>query len=250
MSEENMNDDVQVEENQEMSIEEIKQQFHSLKEEHEKTKLYLNKANKEAKERRLALKELEENGLSIEEAINLKRRLEEEEREKAFKKGDIEKVKEQLTSSFDKEKKEMLTKIEKMQKSLYENLVSARANEAISEAGGVSKLLMPFVQKYARVQEEDGKHTVRIFDEDGEVRFNSRGDYMSISDYISELKSDEVFGRAFMVDVRSGAGTKAGSSSTVSSKNTSNLKRSQMSYKQKAEYISENGQEAFLSLPY
>lgn len=246
MADENLNDDVQ-EEGNEVNAEELKAQFESLREEHEKTKLYLNKANKEAKERRLALKELEENGLSIEEAVNLKKRLEEEEREKAVKKGDIEKIKEQLTSSFEKEKGELMTKVERMQKSLYENLVSAKANEAISEAGGVPKLLMPFVQKYAQVQEEDGKYAVRILDDDGEVRFNSRGDYMTINDYVAELRSDEVFGRAFMVDFKSGGGSKPNGATGGKSGKITN--RSKMTTAQKIEYIRENGQDGYLALP-
>lgn len=246
MADENLNDDVQDEGN-EVDVEELKSQFESLREEHEKTKLYLNKANKEAKERRLALKELEENGLSIEEAVSLKKRLEEEEREKAVKKGDIEKIKEQLTSSFEKEKGELMTKVQRMQKSLYENLVSAKANEAISEAGGVPKLLMPFVQKYAQVQEEDGKYAVRILDDDGEVRFNSRGDYMTINDYVSELRNDEVFGRAFMVDFKSGGGSKP--NGATGGKAGKIMNRSKMTTAQKLEYISEHGQEGFLALP-
>lgn len=241
--EEIQNDDVQEEE---VNVNELRQQFESLREEHEKTKLYLNKANKEAKERRLALKELEENGLSIEEAVNLKKRLEEEERERAVKKGDIEKIKEQLTSSFEKERQEMSTKVERMQKSLYENLVSAKANEAISEAGGVPKLLMPFVQKYAQVQEEDGKYAVRILDDEGEVRFNNKGDYMTIHDYVDELRGDEVFGRAFEVNVKSGSGSKqTGGGKT----HAAPMNRSKMTTAQKVAYIADHGQESYLNLP-
>lgn len=224
----------------------LEKELARLKEEHEKTKLYLNKANKEAKERRLALKELEENGLSVQEAIELKKRLEEEEHKKASQKGDVEKIKEQLMSSFEKEKKELSGKIEKMQKSLYENLVSAKASEAISSAGGVPKLLMPFIQKYAQVQDEDGKYAVRILDDEGEVRFNSRGDYMTISDYIGELKADEVFGRAFMADAKSGTGSKPNSSSSGKATVKS---RAAMSAKEKSEFIRENGQDAYLKLP-
>ena len=246
MADEIENDDVQQEEEQEVNVDELKQQFDALREEHEKTKLYLNKANKEAKERRLALKELEDNGLSIEEAVSLKKRLEEEEREKAVKKGDIEKVKEQLTTSFEKERKEMLTKVERMQKSLYENLVSAKANEAISEAGGVPKLLMPFVQKYAQVQEEDGKYAVRILDDDGEVRFNNKGDYMTIHDYVDELRGDEVFGRAFEVNVKSGSGSKQSGGGKAHS---APMSRSKMTTAQKIEYIGEHGQDKYLALP-
>jgi hypothetical protein len=244
MDDENLNEDVQ--EQEEVSVDELKQQYQSLREEHEKTKLYLNKANKEAKERRLALKELEENGLTIEEAVTLKKRLEDEERERAVKKGDVEKIKEQLTSSFEKEKKEWMTKVERMQKSLYENLVSAKANEAISEAGGVPKLLMPFIQKYANVQEEDGKYAVRILDDDGEVRFNAKGDYMTIHDYVEELKNDEVFGRAFEVNVRSGSGSKSGGAGKPPS---TPMSRSKMTTEQKVAFIAENGQDKYLALP-
>jgi hypothetical protein len=246
MADENLNEDVQ-EEQEEVSVDELKAQFDALREEHEKTKGYLSKANKEAKERRLALKELEEHGLTIEEAVTLKKRLEEEERERAVKKGDVEKIKEQLTNSFEKEKKELLTKVERMQKSLYENLVSAKANEAISEAGGVPKLLMPFIQKFAQVQEEDGKYAVRILDDDGEVRFNNKGDYMTIHDYVDELKSDEVFGRAFEVNVRSGSGSKSGGAG--GKQNTMPQSRSKMTVQQKVDFISEHGQSAYLNLP-
>jgi hypothetical protein len=243
-NEENVDDD-----KKEVDVEKIINEYEALKKEHENTKAYLNKANKEAKERRLALKELEENGLSVSEAIELKRRLEEEERERAAKKGDVDKIKEQLMSGFEKEKNEMQKKIDKMQKSLYENLVSAKASEAIVAANGVPKLLMPFIQRYAQVQDEDGKYAVRILDDDSEVRFNSRGEYMTINDYVEELRSDDVFGRAFMVDVKSGSGSKPNGSSGSAGKKQI-LNRSQMSYKDKAEYVKEHGQEAFLKLPY
>lgn len=243
----NENDDVVVEENNEIDVNKVLEELQNLKKEHENTKVYLNKANKEAKERRLALKELEENGLSVAEAIELKRRLEDEERDKAAKKGDVEKVKEQLVLGFEKEKKELAKKIEKMQKSLYENLVSAKASEAISSAKGVPKLLMPFIQKYANVQDEDGKYVVRILDDDGEVRFNNKGDYMTITDYVEELKQDEVFGMAFIANVKSGSGSKPNASA---SNVKPTINRSQMSYKQKSDYIKEHGQEEFLKLPY
>lgn len=233
------------------NVEEFKvdvEEFKKLKEEKEKMAAALAKANKEAKERRILLNQLSENNLSVEEAIELKKKFEETERTSAERKGDVEKLKEQLENKYSREIKERDEKLKKMQDSLYDHLVSSRAAEALANLDpvkGAGKILMPHVQKYAKVSEEDGKYVVRIVDEDGDVRFNENGDFMTIADFMADLRKDDVLSHLFVQTKNSGGGSK---SSTASSEAGSRKRQSQYTREEKIAFIAENGWAAWNKL--
>ncbi|MFC3072357.1 hypothetical protein [Shinella pollutisoli] len=120
-----------------------------------------------------------------------------------------------------------------------------RATTAIAEAKGSVDLLLPHVLNATRTVEKDGKFEVEVVDRNGNVRIDGKGNNMDIKGLIAEMKASEVFGRAFEASGQSGSGKLPGNGGG----DRGQLKRSQMTNADKANYIAEHGQEAFLKLP-
>lgn len=222
-----------------------------LQAEHEKMKQALAKANKEAKERRLALKALEDEGLSVEDALALKKRLEDDEHATATRKGDVDKIREQLQNKFEKEIKDRDAVIAKQKTTIYDFLVSSKASEGLNALGavkGAAKVIMPHIQKHTQVLEEDGKYVVRVIDEDGDTKFNDDGHEMDITGYLNELKKDDVFQHMFVQTNNSGGGSKTGGGSAKGGGEVK-LRKSTATKQQKMDIISKKGYKAWSELP-
>jgi len=212
-----------------------------------KAKEALRKANKEAKDRRLQLKTLEKAGLSVDDAVKLREKLEAEEHKRALKRGDVEKIREQLEAKYRDQLSEKDEVINNMKSSLHDYLITNRANEALTSLGakkGANRVLNPLIQQHTTVVEEDGKYVVRVKDEDGDVRFNDKGDYMSVSEFISEMKSDEVFGDLFQVASASGTGSRPAASQKRVEKPSAGKAKGDMTRAERAAYIRKYGYES------
>lgn len=124
--------------------------------------------------------------------------------------GQFEKYKTEL----DRAKAEDLSKkdaeIAKMRGSLMEYLVNSEATRVLSEAKGSPDLLLPIIQKSAKVIEENGKYVVRIADAEGDPRYTSSGSFMSLADLVAEMRSHPQYGKAFEPSGTSGSGMRPG----------------------------------------
>lgn len=82
------------------------------------------------------------------------------------------------------------------------------AVQAIAEAKGSVELLLPHVLANTRVKEsDDGEFTVEIIDKAGNVRIgNSKGEPMTLTGLLAEMRETEAFGRAFDGEGQSGSG--------------------------------------------
>ena len=87
--------------------------------------------------------------------------------------------------------------INKLQSDLRATKISDSATRAISKHKGSVELLLPLVEKQCTLVEEDGKHEVRVIDEDKNIRSNGMDGWVEIEDLVVEMKNDEKFGRAF-----------------------------------------------------
>jgi hypothetical protein len=117
---------------------------------------------------------------------------------------------------------------------------------ALAEAKGAVDLLLPHVLASTRtVEKEPGRFEVEVIDKDGNVRIDGKGNNMDIKGLVAEMRQSEAFGRAFDGTGHSGSGKQPGGGTGGSG----TLKRSKMTTAQKAEYVREHGQEAFLKLP-
>jgi hypothetical protein len=101
-----------------------------------------------------------------------------------------------------------------MMASLQEHLVDSEAIQAITSNDGNPVLLSDTVKKQTRVVNENGKYLVRVVDREGDPRSNGAGGYMTIKDFVAELKSKPDYAGAFRASGNTGTGAKAGSAIT------------------------------------
>jgi hypothetical protein len=63
------------------------------------------------------------------------------------------------------------------------------------------------VKASVRVVEENGKYKPIVVDQKGDPRVNGKGEYLTISDLVGEMRQSEIFGRAFEGNGPGGSGT-------------------------------------------
>ena len=114
---------------------------------------------------------------------------------------------------------------------------------AIAAAKGVPELLPPHVQKHVKVDEN---YNVQVVDAKGDPRVNGKGEPLSISDLIAEMKATEVYGRAFEGSGQSGSGMRP----TNGTGGTGITRRSEFkTEKDRAAFVDAHGIAAYNALP-
>ena len=164
----------------------------------------------------------------------------------AEKKGEWDKIKAQMNTAHETALKAKDETIGAMRRRLEAELVDAKATAAIAAAKGVPELLLPIVQRFVKVDED---FSVQVVDAKGEPRFNGKGEALSISDLITEMRATELYGRAFEGSGQSGSGMQPGN---PNGGNPSNIKR-RSDLKDKAQriaWVEANGGAAYLALPH
>lgn len=166
-----------------------------------------SKANKEAADFRHKVKAWEKLGKSPEEIEDLLVAHARAEEEKAAKGGEWDKLKLQMVEKHGKELEGERAKGMRLRGTLERHLIDGAATAAIAEAKGVPQLLLPHVRAHVRVVEENDEFVARVVDAKGDPRVDSKGNFMSIGDLVSEMRQNEVFGRAFESSGAGGSGT-------------------------------------------
>lgn len=227
------------------------EEYKKLKAEFERTQAALRKANKEAQERRHKLKKLEQEGIDIDEAVELKRQIKQKEQEQAKKQGNIEKLQQQFEDRLNQTEQQYKAQLEKMKGSLHETLVTKEISAALNELGAVKnaqKVVVPIMKNMVDVQEDDnGKYQVVLLDEDGDAKFGPDGNYMSIRDAIAEMRNDELFSNFFVQSNHSGTGS-TGTKNQKGAGKQPPKKKADMTDAEKTAYIGEHGMNAYLEL--
>lgn len=171
--------------------------------------------------------------------------------------GEWDKLKAQMNAKHADELKALQAKldakdgeIKSMRNSLESHLVDAQATAAIAAQKGVPELLLPTVQKFVKVVESDGRYAVKVVDSKGDPRVNGKGDPLTVSDLISELKSTDTFGRAFEGTGNSGSGTRPTTGTGGTGTAGKYTKRSDFkTERERAAFVDEQGLEAYMALP-
>jgi hypothetical protein len=158
----------------------------------------------------------------------------------------IEAAKRQLIEKHGGEVKQRDERIGSLTKIVENLMVDQVATAALAEARGAVDLLLPHVQKYTRVVERDGSFAVEVLNEDGTTKINGDGKNATIKDLIAEMRASERYGRAFDASGHSGTGKAPVNGAGGAG---SRLQRSKMSRAEKAAYLREHGQDAYLKLP-
>jgi len=158
----------------------------------------------------------------------------------------FESAKSQLTAKHQQEITARDERVKTLQSQVEKLLIDSAATAALAEAKGSVDLLLPHVRRFTRVKEDNGEFSVEVIDDKGNVRIgDSKGAPMDIAGLVGEMRSSEVFGRAFEGDGKSGSGKQPGNGGS----GTQQPKRSQMTPEQKREFQQKHGQKAFLELP-
>ncbi len=122
-------------------------------------------------------------------------------------KVNIDKIKKDLAEGHSKELSKTNERAEALKNQLYTMLVQNEATTAITEAKGVTELLLPYVKQQVQVKEEGGKFEAFVVDAQGDVRYSGvTGQPMTIRELVAELKATEKLGRAFESDAPNGGG--------------------------------------------
>lgn len=121
-----------------------------------------------------------------------------------------EKIRQQMTTSFESTKSEYQQKIDAYKGQLYDITVQKEAVSAIAAEKGDAKLLMPFITNQVKMVEEDNKLQARIVDQAGEVVYGQMGNPMTIREKIAEMKLDPDFGKLFESQQIQGSGKQGG----------------------------------------
>lgn len=133
------------------------------------------------------------------------------ERDKLTKGGEWDKLKGQMAEQHKTELGRKDERIGTLTKSLERRLVDADATAAIAAAKGVPALLLPHVRAQVRVIEDGGEFRAQVVDAAGNPRVNGKGEFLSITDLVGEMRSDDIFGRAFEATGTAGSGAQGGS---------------------------------------
>lgn len=211
-----------------------------------KSALQKERKDREAKEKQVkSWERLGKTPEEIEELLEAQRKAEED---KATKAGEWDKLRAQMNDKHQQELKAREDKLSAMQGALSKHLVDAAATSAIAAEKGVPDLLLPHVQRHVRVVEEDGEYVVKVVDAKGDPRVDGKGNPLSITDLVKEMKGSEIFGRAFEASGQSGSGKQPGNDGSRGP--GASKPRSKMSLEEKAEFIAANGEEAYQALPF
>lgn len=166
----------------------------------------LEKERRQAKELARKVSKWESLGKSDEEIAELVKKAEEAALSEAERKGEWDKLRQQMNDKHATELKAREDAVAKMRTTLERHLIDAAATSAIAAEKGVPALLLPHVQRHVRVIEQDGEFVAQVVNEKGDPRVNGKGEPLAISDLVAEMKQSEIFGRAFEGSGQSGSG--------------------------------------------
>lgn len=225
-------------------------------EEAERMRNALKQANKEAQTRRERLNQYEELGLDdLEKAKEILKERDDAELKRAEEERNFTEWQEKIKGRYEGQLNEFSEKVEKTQeaankyKSQLENyLVDNEALRVLKELDGEPQFILPHLKNEVKVVEDDkGEMSTQIIDKYGEPRFKD-GKPMTIKDRVSEMREDDVFGKAFAAPKISGSGSQSGKGEGAKSA-PKGFYRNEMSVQEKTDYMKEYGIEALNKLP-
>lgn len=199
----------------------------------------LDKERRTARDATRAKDRWERLGKTPEEIEALLQANEQATEDKAAKAGEWDSLKSQLNERHAAELKTRDEANGKMRTTLERYLVSAEATREIAAQKGSPDLLLPHVERQAKVIEEDGEFVVRIIDARGNVRIDAKGDPLAIADLVAEMKKNETFGRAFEGSGLTGGGTPHGQGGGGASKSMPKAEFDRLPAKERAAKMAE-----------
>lgn len=144
----------------------------------------------------------------------------------------VKTVRAKLEDTFGKEREKLQSELNSLREEANRNAILRARDTAYQEHGVLMDRAQPLnwgIERYTRVKvSDDGKRHVYVVDDDGNPRVNARGDNMSLSDFVAEMKGSETFQHVFRGPDGSGAGSPGGhKGGGAASKRTSELTKAE-----------------------
>lgn len=202
------------------------------------------------------VKRWEDIGKSEEEIAELIAKHKEREEDDLASKGKWDQLKQQLVETHNAETAKLRKKIDdqakeigSLQGSINDMLVDSNANAAIAEHSGDPELLMPFVRKRLRITEVEGKKKIEVLGEDGNIKLNGKGEQITVSELVAEMRGNERFGKLFKASGSSGGGSPPGGGGGGNASHQYKRRSDFKTEKERAEFIDNVGLEEYQKLP-
>ena len=180
------------------------------------------------------------------------------EQERLEKRGEWEKLRDQMKTAHETEIETLRTSNEKLISKFERMFIERDARTALDEFKGNPRLLLPHIEKNVKMirDEDTGEFSLRVLDDAGNPRIDATGSFLSVSDLVSEMRQTEDFGSAFKGSSMTGGGTppagetgSEGATAGGTPDDVSGLRRSTMSKREKIDIIRKHGNDVFLSIP-
>ncbi|WP_236203924.1 hypothetical protein [Pseudomonas protegens] len=167
------------------------------------------------------------------------------EREEALRKsGNVEELEKSWSEKYSRREAELAGQLESERNTLQGQIRDLTVGRTATEIAttlaipGSAKALLPHIERRLSVEQRDGKPTVVVLDQAGKLSATT------LEELKSEFTKDPAFGPLIAGSKASGGGAGGAGNSGGAA-----LKRSEMSSVAKREFITANGQDAYLKLP-
>jgi len=203
----------------------------------------LQKERQARKEMEKAAKAYQGLGLSPEEIAEMKSAREKSEEERAKQAGEWDKLREKLTEQHKTELQKTMDRLAAIEASEHEARVESGLKSALMEAGVTevgAELLPDILKSRAKIEDDNGKRVVKIFDADGSPMISKDGRDASFADLVAQ--ASEKYPSLFKATTKPGSGTPPGGNSAGST-TSQTVKASElaaMTAAQKAAYFKAN----------
>lgn len=216
----------------------------------------LGKERENARNATRQVRELQEQfgGFDPDELLKLRDEKAHAEEERAKKAGEWDKLKIQIVTEHDKTVAAKNATIASLTKAYDNQLIDSAVVTAIAAEKGNATLLKPHVREHVKVtQDDNGTFNVQVVDDAGNPRVDGAGKFISVSDFVKELREQDTFAGAFLGAQSSGGGTPpgggAGGGAGGKGGIPSDLKRGSMTPRQKVDFINSHGDAEYQKLP-
>lgn len=217
--------------------------------EFERTRAALAKANKEAADRRLKLKEWEELNVdptTVKQLLDTQR---EAEIKKAEEEGryqeNVERIRKETGEQIERYKGE----VETMKSKLERQIKAKEIASVIAQEDGVEMILEPHIANRVKLVELDDKYDLQVLADDGTPLLDDKGKPVPLNKFVAGLKEHPQLKYGFKAQKVSGPGITGTNTSTKSDGVPKGIKRSQMSDVESRDFVKKYGFDEYKKLP-
>lgn len=209
--------------------------------EFERTRAALAKANKEAADRRLKLREWDELGVDPQTVKSLLEAQREAEIKKAEEEGRYQENVERLRNETKSKIEAANAEVEEMRQKLERQIKLKTISQAILEEDGVPLMLEPHVKDRVKIVEVEDGYETQVLDENGLPMVNDKGEPISVREFVASLREHPELKYGFKAPKTTGTGVTGTNTSSKGNAAHKGLRRSKMSDSESRDFVRKHG---------